>query len=348
MRILNAILGDATGGRWQVVCDYSRILMGRGHPVWLLAGKNHIPDLTLVPAGVDIILIRNRGHYDYLASWSLRKRLRELAPDLVLAHCSRSVALLKRAAQGIVPVVAVSHSNKVKRLLPADAYIALTRHIQKAIENEAGMALHKPSFIVPNMVPVSTLPPFKVRRNGEPVTIGALGRFDAVKGLDVFIRALALLRKEGMPFRALLGGAGVEANNLKRLSQKLGLEEKIRFPGWVTDVDAFWAVIDILCVPARSDAFGLTPLQAATAGVPLVLSGAAGHREMFQEGSEALFCGIDDPHATARQLRTLAQDSDLAQRLRLAAFERVRNEYSEKAVTDRLIQALDSIANNLE
>ena len=50
--------------------------------------------------------------------------------------------------------------------------------------------------------------------------------------------------------------------------------------------------LDVLVVPARSDAFGLTPLQGAVAGVPLVLSRAGGHREMFAEETEALLTKI--------------------------------------------------------
>ncbi len=123
MRIVNSVLGDASGGRWQVVCEYSRALSQRGFCVLMLLNEAHLPDLEQVPAGVKIERIRNHGHYDYLAAHTARRKLRTFKPDLAIAHCSRSVALLKRAVKGIAPVVAVTHSNKVKRLLPADAYL---------------------------------------------------------------------------------------------------------------------------------------------------------------------------------------------------------------------------------
>jgi glycogen(starch) synthase len=164
--------------------------------------------------------------------------------------------------------------------------------------------------------------PLPVRVPNEPPHIAALGRFDTVKGLDVFIRALAQLQRQGREFSATLGGAGGEEGRLRRLVAQLGLQHRVCFPGWVAEVETFLSGVDLLCVPARSDAFGLTPLQGAIAGVPLVLSRATGHLEMFEPEHEALFCDIDDPSSTASQMTRLLDNPGLAQRVRKAAFER--------------------------
>ena len=346
MRIVNSVLGDATGGRWQVVCDYSRVLSQHGHAVLMLLCEKHLPDPGRIPTGVSVEVIRNRGHYDYLAAWSVARRLRNFAPDLAIAHCSRSVALLKRATRGIAPVVAVTHSNKVKRLLPADAYLPLTSHIEQTIKRAGKAALGKPCFIVPNMIAVdaSRLPP--VRQRHHPLRIAALGRFDKVKGFDVFIEALGLLRARSMPFEAVLGGSGIEQQRLTERVRLLGLNDQLSLPGWITEVGQFLAGVDILVVPARSDAFGLTPLQAAVAGTPLLLSTASGHCEMFEDEAEALFCEAGEPRAMADQLTRMMQDSELTDRLRQAAFRRAVRDYSETAVSDKLFHALESIDKN--
>jgi len=98
-------------------------------------------------------------------------------------------------------------------------------------------------------------------------------------------------------------------------------------------------------VPARSDAFGLTPLQAAAAGVPMVLSRAAGHLEMFREPGEALFCEIDDPRSTGEQILRLILDQGQAARQRQGAHARVQQAYSEQAVAELMIQAIETIVN---
>jgi glycosyltransferase involved in cell wall biosynthesis len=343
MRIVNSVLGDATGGRWQVVCDYSRLLSRRGHAVLMLLSEKHRPDVDRIPTGVSVEFIHNRGHYDYLAAWSASRRLRDFAPDLAIAHCSRSVALLKRAIRGIAPVVAVSHSNKVKRLLPADAYLPLTSHIEQSIKRAGKASFNKPCFVVPNMIAVEASHLLPVRQRRHPLRIGALGRFDKVKGFDVFVEALGLLRARGVRFEAVLGGSGIEQQRLTERAQRLGLHDRLSFPGWVVEVENFLADVDILVVPARSDAFGLTPLQAAVAGAPLLLSTACGHREMFEPEVEALFCEAGDPQSTAEQLLRLVTDPELADRLRHAAHQRVVRDYSATVVSDKLLYAIEKI-----
>jgi glycogen(starch) synthase len=114
----------------------------------------------------------------------------------------------------------------------------------------------------------------------------------------------------------------------------------------VADVDRFYTEADILCIPARSDAFGLTPLQAARAGTPMVLSNAEGHRDMFEPGREALYADVGDSHQTADQLARLMDDPQLCEGLRQTAFQKVLDCYSESAIAERLSYTIDNIVTN--
>ncbi len=343
MHILNCVLGPAEGGRWQVVCDYSRLFLRRGHRVSLLVNSRTRPDLSAVPAGAAVEHLANHGHYDLLAAWRQRRRFLPSPPDMALAHCSRSVALLRRALPPGVPLVAVSHSPKVQRLLPADVCLALNADIGARFGAASG---GKPYFVVPNMISVSTttLPPW---RPHEPVRFAALGRFDPVKGFDVFVDALGLLQQRGYPFEAWLGGDGEERARLEARAAARGLTGRLRFPGWVKDVERFLAGIDILCVPARSDAFGLTPLQAARAGVPMVLAANPGHQGMFAAEEQVLFAAVDAAADTAEQLARLGDQPDLAARLRESAFATLVRRYSVQAGADELIDLIENKIFNI-
>ena len=340
MRIINCVLGDASGGRWQVVCDYSRVLSQAGHRVQLLLDRRHLPDQGRLPSGVEVCIVRNRGHYDYLAAWQVSGLLHRFSPDVAIAHCSRSVSLLKRSLGGCAPLVAVSHSNKVRRLLAADSCIALTRHIYKKMAAGTRAGDRKQLFVIPNMVPADRLSGLPRRSPGIPQRIAAMGRFDTVKGFDVFVEALGILRQRGLDFIAQLAGCGEQETALKKQSELLGLRDRLSFPGWIEDTPSFLAGVDILCVPARSDAFGLTPLEAAAAGVPLVLSRASGHVEMFAK-SQVLFAETGNPIATADRLQQLLDSSVEAEKCRTAAFQHVQEFYSESVVTDKLFQAIE-------
>lgn len=340
MHVINSVLGDARGGRWQVVCDYSRRLTDQGHRVLMLLGCRHT-DLSNIPSGVEVQRVRVHGHYDVLAAWRLRHHLEAFSPNLAIAHCSRSVALLRRALNGRAPVLAVAHSNKVRRLLPADACLVLNQSTRERFEQ---MGSGKPCFLVPNGISIDVDGTPGQRPFRRPPRIGALGRFDRVKGFDIFVDALGMLQDTGRPFEAALGGSGPEHRALVSQAAALGLSGQLTFPGWIEDTERFYAGLDILCVPARSDAFGLTPLQAARAGLVMVLSNVSGHREMFAPDTEVLYANAQDSRDMARQLARLMDDPALAARLRQVAFYKVADCYSESLIAEKLKQVINSIA----
>jgi len=340
MRIINTVLGDATGGRWAVVKQYAQVLAAAGHEVTLLCNARHPPsDPPEAVQGIGYRLLRVSGHYDPVASLAAWRLLRSTGAGLVIAHCSRSVALFSRVS-GSVPVVAVTHSNKVRRSLAADAFINISRHIGRLIEAEGGAG--KPAFHIPNAVDVPAAHP-QPRRRRSPVRLGAFGRFDPVKGLDTFVRALGLLKQRGVVFDALLGGEGAQASELERLISESGLDDCISRRGWVTDRAAFFNDVDIFCVPARSDAFGLTPLEAAAAGVPLVVSDAEGHRDMFSPDIHARFFARDDAAALADELHWLIDHPAQAQQMADACFRLVAEEYSPARFAQRLNDAVSGL-----
>lgn len=349
MLIINSVFGDATGGRWQVVCDYSQILQKQGHEVVLLLSDSLPKILQGIPDGIEVLRVRNHGHYDWLAAWRLARRLKDRHPALALAHCSRSVALLKRALGRTTPVVAVTHSMKVRRLLKADAVIALTEALREKIQSDPA-GRQTPVYVIPNKIdlPSGTHPQLRSLRS--PPVIGALGRFDPVKGFDVFIGALGKLAEQGLVFTARLAGTGVEEVRLREQIRALGLADRVELSGWIAPsaVKAFLLELDLLCVPARSDAFGLTPLQGAAAGVPLVLSTASGHCAMFAEDGEALFFEVGDVAGLADRIRQFLNDSALQKQLPVAAFGRVERCYSEAAVAQGLMGVVSNmlILNN--
>jgi UDP-glucose:(heptosyl)LPS alpha-1,3-glucosyltransferase len=102
----------------------------------------------------------------------------------------------------------------------------------------------------------------------------------ARKGLDTALRALACGGHAG----SQLWVAGRdEPGRWRRLAHRLGVEERVRFLGFRTDMEATYAAADALLLPTRYDAFGNACLEAAAAGLPVVTSGAAGAAELFRE-----------------------------------------------------------------
>jgi glycosyltransferase involved in cell wall biosynthesis len=341
MRIINTVFGDATGGRWQVVLDYTDMLRESGHEVLVLLNSRRKYGETPNSAGGEVEELRSNGHYDPIAVWSVRRLIKKFKPDVIIAHCSRSISILKRAAGGQVPVVAVTHSNKVTRSLYADAYFNISTHIDQLVKEGSGASSF--SYHIPNMVLIPAGAVWEQRQWQDPVRIGALGRFDKVKGLHVYVEALGLLKAKGIRFSAILGGSGEQEAELRELVRVYKLKDELELVGWVSNARAFFNQLDVLCIPALSDAFGLTPLEAAIASLPIVASTAEGHLDMFVHGQHALFAEKGDAQALADSIEEMVSDFQRAETMSKAAFDKVTTNYNRQNISRLINQALTDL-----
>ncbi|MBY4676436.1 glycosyltransferase family 4 protein [Marinobacterium arenosum] len=343
MKIINSVLGDATGGRWQVVVDYAEILTELGHQVILVAERSKVSDSTKLPANVELVTLRNSGHYDLAATLNAWRLVRRFRPELVIAHCSRSVALFKRAARSQARVVGVSHSNNVKRMARADAFFNISSHIgREMVRFGAG---GKPAFHIPNMGNFDPNVQFAPRRWQQPPLIGAIGRLDPVKGFHVLVEALGLLKQRGVEFRTALAGDGYQRSELEQRIAELELQDRFELRGWTDDPNGFLSEVDLVCIPALSDAFGLTPLDAAATSTPQVLSTAFGHLDMFEDGVSALYAEKGNAEALADALQRALQDEAAMQAMAEKAFERVTDCYTRAKLVERLSAAVDNLSS---
>jgi glycosyltransferase involved in cell wall biosynthesis len=292
----------------------------------------------------NLAYLNNHGHFDPIATIKAMSLLHRTGADVVIAHCSRSIALMKRAALGRVPVVCVMHSLNPKRCVEADAFINITRCIEERLKAEG--AEGKPHFLVPNMLPDSQegLPP--ERPYQQPVHLGAIGRFVQYKGFDLFLAALGLLKDKGVPFTATLAGDGAERELLENQVKQLGLRDRISMPGWLPNSATLFERIDILCVPSRHEPFGLIILEAFNYGIPLVVTSAEGPSEICRDGEEALVCPVDDPKALAVAMERLIADSAQASHLRRQGFQTLKQRYVPEVVGERLELALETVVAN--
>ena len=164
------------------------------------------------------------------------------------------------------------------------------------------------------------------RPPADPPRLIFVGRLDALKGAEVAIRALALLReRHGLPATLLLAGDGPRRAELLALAQELGVAEHVDLPGPLRGDALFdavsaasaWIIPSVWAEPAP-----LVCTEAALSRVPAVLSRVGGIGEMLHEEEHALFFDKGDHVGCAAALaRTLADPAATAARVD-RAFDR--------------------------
>ena len=175
----------------------------------------------------------------------------------------------------------------------------------------------------------------------------ALGFSDAdfVIGISALLRpeknhvqlvdAVAMLRKMGIPVRALMIGDGVMRPAIEARALSLDLEGDIVITGLQQDVRPYVAACDgvVLCSHAV-ETFSLAALEAMALGKPVVHSDIGGAAEMIRPGENGFLFPVGDTEALVDRLARLSDRAD-RERMGRKARETVEARFSERAMVDR-------------
>jgi glycosyltransferase involved in cell wall biosynthesis len=181
--------------------------------------------------------------------------------------------------------------------------------------------------------------------------VGVIGRLQAWKGHEDFIRAVPLILKSVPDTRFLVVGGtlfGLETEYphfLKNLVSELGLGEAILFTGHRSDIPRILATLDVVVVPSRlPEPFGTVQVEAMAAGKPVVSTAAGGNLEVVSDGVTGILVSPGEPADIARAVVRLLREPELRQAFGEASRERVRERFSVKLMAERMTEAFAAAA----
>ncbi len=148
------------------------------------------------------------------------------------------------------------------------------------------------------------------------------------KGAHVLMQALNLLHKAGQDFICTFAGDTLSKDfleALKKISVQAGFANKVQFTGFLDrrGLAREFARHNVLVFPSQVDeTFGIAPVEAMAAGLPVITSATGGQREVVRHGIDGFHFAKDSPEGLARALMTLVQNRELWHRMALSARER--------------------------
>lgn len=154
-----------------------------------------------------------------------------------------------------------------------------------------------------------------LRLDGEVVLF--VGRPDRVKGLDLLIRAVALLGHRAS-LRLVVVGGSLEAGELapyQDLARSLGLAVDFRGAAPQEELPLYYNAADVLVVPSHYESFGLVAVEALACGRPVVASMVGGLPTVIRDGHNGLLVPWRRPEAFAEAIERLLDDDGLRARL---------------------------------
>lgn len=156
-----------------------------------------------------------------------------------------------------------------------------------------------------------------LRDDSEPVVL-LPGRVTRLKGHDVFLRSLAMIKD--LPWKAVMAGEVDEASEytriLERMVAELGLEGRAKFVGHCSDMPSAMALADVVVSSStKPESFGRISVEAQAMGKPVIVSAHGGSLETVLDGKTGWHVKPGDPEALSACLRIALSDGSLRKKL---------------------------------
>jgi len=164
-----------------------------------------------------------------------------------------------------------------------------------------------------------------------------VGRVDGEKRLDVVIRALKNLQRDDI--QLVIAGTGAYLSKLSDLADSLGLNDAVRFTGYIPNdhLPALLNSIDIFTMPSEAELLSIATLEAMASARPVLLANAQALPELATNGENGYLFQAGNVEDAARCMALLADQpekwKDMGQasyqRAQLHSLERMREGYEE-------------------
>ena len=314
-----------------------------------LAAQGHRNDLLTHPEGrlfnaarvltVGLLPLVVRNDLDLRAIPKLRRQIAAASYDVIHLHTKRAHALsfwLPRGDPSLRYVVTrrmdyAEKKNWRTRCLynhRVDGVIAISQTIVELLV-DAGVERRKIRLIHSGIDPSRFAAALLPRESGnEIVTLGCLAVLEERKGIEFLLQAAARLQSQGARLNWLIGGDGSQRDALESKARALGLDDRVKFLGYVAKPEDFLSRIDIFVMPSLFEGLGVAALEAMAAGKPVVATRVGGLAESVLDGQTGILVAPRDGRALADAIARLTGDPSMAQRMGLQGRQRALEHFT--------------------
>jgi glycosyltransferase involved in cell wall biosynthesis len=181
-----------------------------------------------------------------------------------------------------------------------------------------------------------------IRREPRTCLISCVANLHPIKGIDVLVRAAALVAQKDSEARFIFAGGasgpGVGyADSVQRLSESLGTENVCQFIGQTKKVPALLNLSDIFVLPSRSEGLSNALLEAMRAELPCVGTAVGGTPEVIVDGETGFVVPPEDPEGLANRILKLLGDAQMRKEMGRAGRRRLIEKFTLEAMTTQVV-----------
>ena len=357
MRVLEAISDTNIGGAGRLLLtrlansDKDRITTA----VVLPEGSRLIPEFEKLSVECYIIKGCADKSFDRRAISSLCSVMRDFSPDIVNAHGCMSarvaayishvpIRIYTRHCAYEIPIYMqtfpVRAANRMICSLLSTHVIAVADAAAENLEC-MGIPRKKIDVIINGVDPLRRYSPNERQKCREALgldgkfVVGICARLEECKDHACFLRAARVLARKDERYRFLIIGDGSLRSRLEKLTDALGISDKVIFTGFTDEVERYFNCLDLnVNCSVGTETSSLALSEGMSIGLPSVASSFGGNPYMVRDGENGYIYQMGDFIGLAHKIEEIATDPELYSKMSQKAEERYRIELNSRKMTD--------------
>ncbi len=290
-------------------------------------------------------------HTNYWLSAWVGLRLQEIS-NIQLIHTYHSLGAVKYQSVPSIPPIASTRLAVERQILEQSSCVVSTspqekEFLRKLVSEQGRVEVIPCGTDIDNF---RILPKEEARAKlgfapHEKIVL-YVGRFDPRKGIETLVRACGELqaRNKGNLRLVIAGGSdperadGRERERIERIVQEVGLTDQTLFTGRIGHdlLPLYYTAADACVIPSHYEPFGLVAIEAMACGTPVVASNVGGLKFTVVPEETGLLVPPQDTAAFASAIDRILAHEQWAQKLRIQASVRVRQNFSWTGVAIQL------------
>jgi len=344
MKITQVMLANGFGGAERLFVDLVTMLAETGHDVLAICQVGSEAEDALknsLKTNIKITPVRAFSTRDPFVWRAIASRIQKHDSDIVQSHLSRATYLAGKACKQIKKPLVVTLHNYIdlKYYKNVTKFIPATKD-QVNYLNQKGVSQTKIELIphFSHFDPV-TEPSFS---KNEKHIFACYGRMVNKKGFHIILNAFKKFTETDIKAELIIGGDGPEMANLKSQSEDLGLGDRVKFVGWIKDVETFLKTIDVFVLPSLDEPFGIAVLEAMAMGKTIISTKSQGPREILNN-KNAYLVEINDANSLLQGMILAAREKIDSEKKARQALSDYKEFYAKEIIVPKFLKLYEQI-----
>ncbi|HDR88674.1 MAG TPA: glycosyltransferase [Bacteroidetes bacterium] len=283
--LFNGISSWGGGEKWHF--DVARKLQAKNYPILVITGWKSELNYRIRQAGLNTLEMRvtNFSFLNIPKMLRLKRIFRNQQVSTVIINQSADLKLAGPAAKmagveriiyrrGSAIPVRNTLSNRFLFGRIVNQVIANSEETMRTLLEKNGRLIDREHIrVIYNGIDLDEYDRTSVKevfREDGLLMLGNAGRLSYEKGHHYLIELAVRLKELGIPFRILIAGTGELEGPLKQRARKQGVDQYVRFLGFVDNMKAFYRSIDIFLLTSLWEGFGYVMVEAMAEKIPVV------------------------------------------------------------------------------